>query len=601
MDQRRLDTRTIARKTTYVPRLVLGAVVVASLLPFLGKPFHIDDPMYLWAAQHIAGDPLHFYDFEVNWYGSFAPMYELNKNPPLVSFYLAAVGILLGWSEVALHVGMLLPAIALAFGVQALARQFGAHPLLAALTAWATPVVLVSATTLMSDVLMLSVWCWAATLWIDGVDRRSRGRLVAGAVLLGLCPLVKYFGLALLPLLVVATWGRSRRVSSWIGYLAIPIAIVGAYQLYMIGYHDWNPLADVAQYALTIEVKETYGPAERFLVGLSFLGGCLLTTLFFAPYLWSRAMLLAWGGLAVGAALGLRALDEIGPLALVIADAPRWDVILQMAIYVVAGLHLLALAARTLWQDRTVDVLVLVLWLGGVWFFASFTNWTTTARAVLPAAPAAAILLTRALARRPSAPGTGATAVALGAGLAISLTVASADYGLAASARAAAAHVVTHHGATGGTVYFQGAWGFQQYMETAGATRLDFDRVRLLPRDLVVTPANNTNLVTLPKWALHELETFELPAGLGARPRTSRPPLALRRTRDAAVQPYNSSRNCSLLWSYSSRLMNPPSSNSFKRCSRSSSDGSVSAPRTATATLLTARPVAKTSLAGSLS
>jgi len=498
-----------------VPRLVLGAVVIASLLPFVGKPFHIDDPMYLWAAQHITSDPLHFYDFDVNWYGSFAPMYEVNKNPPLVSFYLAAVGLLLGWSEVALHLGMLLPAIALAFGVQALARQLGARPLMAALTAWVTPVVLVSATTLMSDVLMLSVWCWAATLWIDGIDRGSRGRLIAGAVLLGLCPLIKYFGLALLPLLAVATWGRSRRVLPWLGYLVIPVAIIGAYQLYMMLYHDWNPLADVAQYALTIEVKDTYAPTERILVGLSFLGGCLLTTLFFAPYLWSRATLFAWGGLAVATALGLGALDAIGPLALSVDGATRWDLIIQMAVYVVAGTHLLALATRTLWQDRTADVLVLVLWLGGVWFFASFTNWTTTARAVLPAAPAAAILLARALARRPSAPGTGATAVVLGAGLALSLTVAWADYGLAASARAAAAHVTKHHADTGGTVYFQGAWGFQQYMETAGATRLDFDRVRLLPRDLVVTPANNTNLVTLPEWALHELETIELPAGRG--------------------------------------------------------------------------------------
>ncbi len=498
-----------------MPRLILGAVVVASLLPFIGKPFHIDDPMYLWAAQHIAVDPLHFYDFDVNWYGSFAPMYELNKNPPLVSFYLAAVGMLLGWSEVALHVGMLLPAIALAFGVQALARQLGARPLLAALTAWATPVMLVSATTLMSDVLMLSVWCWAATLWIDGVDRNSRGRLVAGAVLLGLCPLVKYFGLALLPLLAVAAWGRSRRVSSWLGYLAIPLVIIGAYQGYMILYHDWNPLADVAQYALNIEVKETYAPAERVLVGLSFLGGCLLTTLFFAPYLWSRAMLFAWAGVAVATALGLRALGAIGPLALHVDGTTRWDVTLQLAVYIVAGAHLLALAARTLWQDRTVDVLVLVLWLGGVWFFASFTNWTTTARAVLPAAPAAAILLTRALAHRSSGPGAAATAAALTAGLAISLTVAWADYSLAASARTAATRVTTHHGDTGGTIYFQGAWGFQQYMETAGATRLDFDGVRLLPRDLVVTPANNTNLVTLPEWALYELETFELPAGVG--------------------------------------------------------------------------------------
>ena len=82
------------------------------LAPFAGKAIHIDDPMYLWAAHQIQSEPFDFYGFDVNWYGNEKSMVEANKNPPLVSFYLAFSAALLGWSELALHLAMLLPAMA---------------------------------------------------------------------------------------------------------------------------------------------------------------------------------------------------------------------------------------------------------------------------------------------------------------------------------------------------------------------------------------------------------------------------------------------------------------------------------------------------------
>ena len=39
--------------TTLRDCLILVALTLACLLPFVGKAFNIDDPMYLWAAEHI--------------------------------------------------------------------------------------------------------------------------------------------------------------------------------------------------------------------------------------------------------------------------------------------------------------------------------------------------------------------------------------------------------------------------------------------------------------------------------------------------------------------------------------------------------------------
>src|SRR6516162_9584939 len=107
--------------------LLLCLACAACLLPFVNKPFHIDDPLFLWAAQHIQKDPVNFYDFKATWYWSEMPMVEITKNPPLASYYIALAACLFGWSEVALHFAFLLPAIGVVLGTYMLAQRFGSR------------------------------------------------------------------------------------------------------------------------------------------------------------------------------------------------------------------------------------------------------------------------------------------------------------------------------------------------------------------------------------------------------------------------------------------------------------------------------------------
>src|ERR1700683_1500852 len=50
------------------PFLVLTVACVACLGPFANKAYHIDDPLFLKAAQHIREEPANFYNFPVIWY-----------------------------------------------------------------------------------------------------------------------------------------------------------------------------------------------------------------------------------------------------------------------------------------------------------------------------------------------------------------------------------------------------------------------------------------------------------------------------------------------------------------------------------------------------
>lgn len=73
------------RKTTLILVTLLATLTILLLVPFANKAFHIDDPMYLWAAKHILKSPPDFYNFNVNWYGIEEPMSSVMKNPPLIS------------------------------------------------------------------------------------------------------------------------------------------------------------------------------------------------------------------------------------------------------------------------------------------------------------------------------------------------------------------------------------------------------------------------------------------------------------------------------------------------------------------------------------
>src|ERR1051325_891527 len=81
-----------------VPTLLwLLLLTCVCLLPFLGKPFHVDDTLFLRIAAHIQKHPVDFFGFKMNWYGNVRPMVENFDNPPLTCYYIALVTGVLGW------------------------------------------------------------------------------------------------------------------------------------------------------------------------------------------------------------------------------------------------------------------------------------------------------------------------------------------------------------------------------------------------------------------------------------------------------------------------------------------------------------------------
>jgi len=489
------------------PVWALTAVSLACLLPFLGKAFHIDDPLFIWTAQHIQAHPGDFYGFNVDWGFEEAPMSLAMLNPPLACYYTAAVGTVFGWSEYALHAGFLLPALALVLGTYALARRFCSHPFAAASATITTPVFLLASTSLMCDTMMVALWVWAVFFWVEGIEPENPRRLMLAALLIAACGLTKYFGLSLVPLLAVFTWWQKRRFGRWILYLASPILVLAAYQwltarLYGRGLL-WNATGYVAAQHITA------GWISRIIETLSFSGGCVFLVLPALPLLWGRkGMILCTAGTVAAGGI-MVAMKKVGGFPVLASGHFNWLFLVQMALFVVGGAVILALAVADFKRNRTPDSILLLLWVAGVLFFLCAVNWTVAGRNILPLAPAAALLLVRRLEFQETDhwrhwwwP--------LGISLAVALTVAWADWRLAGSAREAPITLKSRLAPSFDQIAFEGHWGFQYYMEQMGAKPLARKPLDLAPYRAVIVPLNHACLFELPPDRVESVGALQL-------------------------------------------------------------------------------------------
>jgi hypothetical protein len=190
----------------------------------------------------------------------------------------------------------------------------------------------------------------------------------------------------------------------------------------------------------------------------------------------------------------------LGGFELISGEDVRWDLIINIVVFAAGGTFLLGVAIEDFWSRRDPPGLLLLLWVVGTLVFASFINWTTSGRSILPLVPAAGILLMRKVERSPG-PYVDRRASSLFlpavAGLVIAISVAWADYALAGSARTAAGRIYEEYSKKAENIWFMGHLGFQYYMENAGAKAVDLTRSRVSRGDIIVVPLNNPPVVIL--------------------------------------------------------------------------------------------------------
>lgn len=472
--------------------LIVALVVVAALAPFANKPLHIDDPMYVWAAQQIREHPLDFYGFDVHWYQTYLPMPTVMKNPPLGSYFIALVSLATGWSDFWLHVAFLIPAIGLAVGTYVLASRLCPQPLLATIMAVLSPVYLVCASSVMCDVPMVCLWIWAMVFWERGLRGRGVWNFMVAGVLIGLCALTKYYGAALIPLLAAWSIAQTRRAGAWVAALVIPLIMIAGYEMWTARLYGRGLFIDAFRYpAIASEDRPQTPLVLRGLMGCSFLGGCMIAPLFLAPWLCRLAQLFAaLIAVAFLMILGI-AIGSFGSLRLANGGQPVWLPLIQSSLFVATGAGILLLTVQDLARRRDAGSVMLACWVVGTFVFVTFVNWSITARTLLPLAPAVAIIVVRLLdeqRRASAAPLRGGSFVGVSMAAIVGLAALWGDYAEARSARVAAERVADLAQRNSASLWFQGHWGFQEYLQRRDARPLDFVHPQVMVGDLLATP-----------------------------------------------------------------------------------------------------------------
>lgn len=492
--------------------MLLLSATVACLLPFINKPFHIDDPYFIWIAKHITSHPFDFFGFNVNWTGEELPVYLSTTNPPLVSYYMAFAAAILGWSEIALHAAFLVPACAVVVGTWLLATDLCDRPFLASLTVICTPVFLVSATTMMCDVLMLSFWVFAIVFWRKGLKSDDLKQLAIASILIILAILTKYSAVCIVPLILAYSMAEKRKIGIWMIYLLLPLFAIGLYDWATYLLYGTNHLSYITSFTTSARQVAAYKYVSGMITGTSFVGGCLLFPMFYAVILGRKFKLTVGFAVIVLLLVVLMGLGVLVDYPIADADGINWNFATQLPFFVFSGVCFFFFVFSDLLRNRDSDSLLLFLWVIGIFLFSSVVNWSVNGRSILPIAPVAGIVIMRYVDRMDTdrfAADFKRLHMPLFVALIMGLFLSFADYRLAVASHDAAIKVSSVFEKSPGNLWYEGHWGFQYYMTENGRGKpVDFEKPLLAKGDLVVIPSFNSNLKLLYKTTASFMQEF---------------------------------------------------------------------------------------------
>jgi hypothetical protein len=439
------------------PAILLASLV---LLPFLDKPFTLDDTVFLFEARHAVRDPLHPTGFSMPWNGRVGRVSAMVPTGPAMAWLLVPA-VTSAHPEVVAHLLQLamlwiaiVATVALALRLGVPAAWSGAAGLLVGLA----PAVLGMAGTSMPDVPAMALGVAGLQQLVAWRDDRRWRQAVAAALLLGIAPLLRTH--------LVALWG--------VGVLFLAGGLLDPGSWKAGSWSRWVPVlvAPALTAAVTLVTRD---PAPN-------AGSIAGVATHFSSLQWVIPNLLAF---LVHWTLAF-------PFALP-WTAVRWrtvlarPVVLLAAIAVAAGLAWLAHPKDTPWfvaplGGLAAAALVDVLADGfrrrdgnqvalGAWMLVALPAAIylhLPAKYLLASAPAAAILVAGALASAPAA-GKPVLAVTVVASALLGVAILRADMSFAALGRDATRDLIAPEVARGRRVFYAGSWGFQWYAEQAGA------------------------------------------------------------------------------------------------------------------------------------
>lgn len=467
-------SRTALRSAA--PGLILAVLVLA---PFFGKAFTVDDTLFMFQARQAVVDPLHPTAFDVVW--NEVPQRVSGMSGP-VTAWLLVPAVLMNGAEWPAHAVILLTFAAAIFATVQLGLRLGVEPRwagAAGVLLAATPAALAMAGTVMPDIPAMALAVIGLERLVAWREDRRTAQGVGAAVFLGLAPLTRSHAILMLGVAALLLAGDFLSTEAW----------------RRRGWKVWVPLfaAPVITVAVGLAVRD---PDPRA-VGIAQAPGLLTELGNLSPNLiafathWVLVIPLALGWiLARGTDVVRRwwVLVAAAGLLVVLSRITGGEVPLYIVFVGSVGMTVLWDIVADGWARR--DATQLALWSALLVPLAPAPYAHLPSKYLLVSAPAAALIVARAMSRRSGWAITVAMAATSAAGIVLGVAILRADASFAGLARRAVAELVAPNVAAGHRVWFTPHWGFQWYAERAGGRIISLQPPYPAPGDLAVTSQN---------------------------------------------------------------------------------------------------------------
>lgn len=453
-------------------RTLCHPFVVAVLITAVNatKPVAMDDTAYLTFARHIAGHPLDPYGFEQFWSDVPQPAMHVLA-PPVLPYWLglgiAVFGATFGESELILKLWLFPFAAMLTYSLRSLGRRFGTSDEI-------VPLVGLSGLVLPLFGFMLDIPATALGLAALAEFAGGRYRIVTAGVLAALAMQTKYTAIVLPA--VVGWYGLVHgRVKDAVLTVLVAVSLFALWECGLaLKYGESHFLHHAAGESATDGWLESKMQLAQPLV--SYLGGLGIGSTLFAACLHGRRVM-AWGlaSFAVLSFVLVALLPEKSSLAVARVAFP------------VLGGCLVAAFLHANWHNgcSTPKSRFLIGWVA-LELAAYFVLTPFPAgRRVIGIGIAAAFCVAL---KKDGVIDAGMSRAWL-LGPLLGFLLAGIDAWDARAERDVAIQSAQFVQGKGGTVWFNGHWGFQYYCERAGMRPVVPDRSKLVPGDWLVYPA----------------------------------------------------------------------------------------------------------------
>lgn len=133
--------------------------------------------------------------------------------------------------------------------------------------------------------MMVALWVWAVVLWMEGLEPLNKAYLLSAGVLIAASALTKYFGVALIPLLLAYSLIRLRRLGWWAAFLLIPIVALIGCEVWTAALYGKDLIAEAMKFSRHQHRYQQGSAVASALESLSFAGGCTISALLLIPVL----------------------------------------------------------------------------------------------------------------------------------------------------------------------------------------------------------------------------------------------------------------------------------------------------------------------------